>query len=218
MVAVVFFALFAAALVLVPALFCGASASFVFAATPEAPLSDVQSLLNQATNILRSRGIPVEQRRAQLRGLAEQHLDLDGMARSALGARWEGLSDSQQSEYAQLFAAFMEDAYLNRIQGYLDLRFRFVGQTMNGPNHARVETYVVQTNGESTRVNFDLELKGGEWKVYDVEINSISIISNYRAQFNRVINDRGFDVLMSDLRRKQKELAGLLGQPQESRQ
>jgi phospholipid transport system substrate-binding protein len=214
----VFFALFAAAFLLTPVLFCGASADFVFAATPEAPLSEVQSLLDQATNILRSRGIPVEQRRAQLRSLAEQHLDLDAMARFALGARWQDLSDSQRREYVQLFAAFMEDAYLNRIQGYLDLRFRFVGQTMDGLNRARVETDVVESNGESTRLNFDLELKGGEWKVYDVEINTISIMSNYRAQFDRVIKSRGFDALMNDLRRKQKELAGLLGQLQKSQQ
>ena len=110
MVDALFCALFALALLLVPAVFCDTGAALVLAATPEAPLSDVQSLLNQATDILRSRGISVEQRRAQLRSLAEQHLDLAAMARSALGARWEGLSDSQRREYVQLFAAVMEDA------------------------------------------------------------------------------------------------------------
>ena len=69
-----------------------------------------------------------------------------------------------------------------------------------------------------SRLNFELELTGKEWKVYDVEINKVSIISNYRVQFDRVINNRGFDGLMSELRRKQKELADLLAQPRESRQ
>jgi len=88
---------------------------------------------------------------------------------------------------------------------------------MKGLDHAQVETYVVQTDGETTRLNFELELKGEAWKVYDFEIDTISMVGNYRAQFNRVIKDRGFDALMSELRQKQRELAHLLGQPRESR-
>jgi phospholipid transport system substrate-binding protein len=169
-------------------------------------------------HILQIQGIPVEQRRAQLRGLAERYLDFPIMARSALGTHWQDLSDSQRSDYVQLFTAFIEDAYLNRIQGYLDLKFTFVGQTLNGTDHARVDTYVVQTNGETTRLNFELELKGEDWRIYDVEINGVSMIGNYRIQFERVINDHGFDALISQLSVKQKELANLLGHPAESKQ
>jgi phospholipid transport system substrate-binding protein len=187
-------------------------------ASPEPPLSNVQTLVNQATHILQIQGIPVEQRRAQLRGLAERYLDFPVMARSALGKHWQDLSDSQRRDYVQLFTAFIEDAYLNRIQGYLDLKFTFVGQTLNGTDHARVDTNVVQTNGETTRLNFELELKGEEWRIYDVEINGVSMIGNYRNQFERVINGHGFDALISQLGVKQKELANLLGHPAESKQ
>jgi phospholipid transport system substrate-binding protein len=194
------------------------SASPEPALSPEPPLSNVQTLVGQATHILQIPGLPVEQRRAQLRGLAEQHLDLPLMARSALGARWQGLPDSQRRDYVQLFTAFIEDAYLSRIQGYLNLKFTFVGQTLNGTDHAQVNTYVVQTNGDTTKLNFELERKGQEWRIYDVEINGISMIGNYRIQFERVIKDQGFDALMSTLDRKQKELASLLGQPAKSKQ
>lgn len=190
----------------------------ICSASPEPPLSNVQTLVDQATHILQIPGLPVEQRRAQLRGLAEQHLDFPVMARSALGAHWQGLSDSQRRDYVQLFTAFIEDAYLNRIQGYVNLKFTFVGQTLNGTDHARVDTYVVQTNGETTRLNFELELKGDEWRIYDVDINGVSMIGNYRIQFERVINDHGFDALISQLGLKQKELANLLGHPAESKQ
>jgi phospholipid transport system substrate-binding protein len=140
------------------------------------------------------------------------------MASAALGTHWQGLSDRQRRDYVQLFTAFIEDAYLNRIQGYLDLKFTFVGQTPNGTDHAQVDTYVVQTNGETTKLNFELELKGDNWRIYDVQINGVSMIGNYRIQFERVINDRGFDALMSKLGRKQQELANLLGHPAESKQ
>jgi phospholipid transport system substrate-binding protein len=209
-------ALVASALLLTPAAFLAPGS--VSSASPEPPLSNVQTLVDQATHILQIPGIPVEQRRAQLRGLAERHLDFPVMARSALGTRWQDLSDSQRRDYVQLFTAFSEDAYLNRIQGYLDLRFTFVGQTLNGTDRAQVDTYVVQPNGETTNLNFDLELKGEEWRIYDVEINAVSMIGNYRIQFDRVINDQGFDALMSKLGRKQKELANLLGHPPESKQ
>lgn len=192
--------------------------SSVSSASPEPPLSNVQTLVDQATHILQIPGISVEQRRAQLRSLAEQHLDFPLMARSALGARWQDLPDSQRRDYVQLFTAFIEDAYLSRIQGYLDLKFTFVGQTLSGTDRAQVDTYVVQTNGETTKLNFDLELKGQEWRIYDVEINDISMIGNYRIQFQRVINEHGFDALMSQLDRKQKELASLLGRPPGSKQ
>jgi phospholipid transport system substrate-binding protein len=215
----VFGALLAGVLLLVPVTIRNLGSVVGYAAVPETPLSNVQSVLNQATDILRTRGISVEQRRAQLRALAEQHLDFPAMARSALGAHWETLSNSQRHDYVPLFTAFIEDAYLNRIQEYLDLKFKYVGETMKGLDHAQVETYVVQTNAETTSLNFELELKGGvEWKVYDVEIDTISMVGNYRAQFNRVIKDRGFDALLSELRQKQRELEHLLGQRRESRQ
>jgi phospholipid transport system substrate-binding protein len=186
--------------------------------SPEPPLSNVQTLVDQATHILQIPDLPVEQRRAQLRRLAEQHLDFPLMARSALGARWQDLPDSQRRDYVQLFTAFIEDAYLSRIQGYLNLKFTFVGQTLNGTDHAQVNTYVVQTNGDTTKLNFELERKGPEWRIYDVQINGISMIGNYRIQFERVIKDHGFDALMNTLDRKQKELASLLGQPAKSKQ
>jgi phospholipid transport system substrate-binding protein len=214
---VVFSALIAGAPLWVGLPHCNSGGALVFAAVPEAPLSNVQSVLNETSDILRNSGISIEQRRALLRSLAEQHLDFLAMARSALGARWLDLSDSQRRDYVQLFTAFIEDAYLNRIQGYLDLKFTFVGQTMNGLDRAQVKTYVVQTNGEMTKLDFDLELKGDEWKVYDAEIDGISMIGNYRAQFDRLIKNQGFDALMGELRRKQRELADLLGQPRESR-
>jgi len=210
--------LIVSALLFVPATFFTLSSVSFASPEPEPPLSNVQTLVDQATHILKLPGIPVEQRRAQLRGLAEQHLDFPVMGRSALGPHWQELSDSQRRNYVQLFTAFIEDAYLNRIQGYLDLKFTFVGQTLSGADHARVDTYVVQTNGERTKLNFELELKGDEWRIYDVDINGVSMIGNYRIQFERVINDQGFDALMSKLVRKQKELASLLGHPAESKQ
>jgi len=189
----------------------------ISSASPEPPLSNVKTLVDEATHILQIPGISVEQRRAQLRSLAEPHLDLPVMARSALDTHWQDLSDSQRRDFIQLFTAFIEDAYLNRIQGYLDLKFTFVGQTINGTDHAQVDTYVVQTNGDTTKLNFELELKGEEWRIYDVKINGVSMIGNYRIQFDRVIKEQGFDALMSKLGRKQKELANLLGHSAESK-
>jgi phospholipid transport system substrate-binding protein len=214
MIRAVFVALVVGAPLLILAALLSPDAVCVPAAASETAMSNVQSWLNQATDILRTPAIPVEERRARLRALAEQHLDLAAMAHSALGTHWQELSDSQRRDFVQLFTAFIEDAYLNRIQGYLDLRFHFVGQTMTGSNRAQVKTYVVETNGDRTDVAFDLEQQGAEWKIYDVDIGSISMINNYRNQFDHVIRGQGFDALMRVMQQKQKELADLLGHPQ----
>jgi len=106
----VFGALFTGVLLLVPFTIRNLGSVVGHAAVAEKPLSNVTSVLNQATDILRTPGISVEQRRAQLRALAEQHLDFPAMARSALGAHLETLSDSQRHDYVLLFTAFIEDA------------------------------------------------------------------------------------------------------------
>ncbi len=187
-----------------------------YGAAPQTPMAVVQSVLNQATSILQAPGLSVEKRREALRDLAQAHLDFDNMARSALGDHWRDLSDSQRRQYVRLFTAFIEDAYLNKIQGFVRLTFQYVRETMDGPARAEVQTLVLQTDEEPIRLDFELEREGPGWKVYDVSIDSVSMVSNYRGQFNRVIDNQGFDALMNILQAKQKELASLLGREQGS--
>lgn len=155
--------------------------------------------------------MPVGQRRRALHDLAGSHFDFADMARSALGYHWHNLSEDQRVEFTGLFAAFLEDAYLDRIQDYSDLQVKVTGEQADGAGYARVGTRMVRPEQEPIAVTFSLKLEDRDWKVYDLAFDSISVVANYRNQLSRVINNQGFPALMSKLRQKQAELAALLG-------
>lgn len=184
------------------------------AATSPEPMAEIKVVVDQAVAILRDRQMGLPERRRKLRDLAENHFEFPQMARSAIGYHWNDLSDSQREEYTRLFSAFIEAAYLDKIQGYVDLEFQFVGQTITGSHYAEVTANVLQPDSEPINIKFELQREPGGWKIYDVLIDGISMVENYRNQFDRVIKRNGFNVLMSEMRLKEKELSELLGKPE----
>jgi len=174
------------------------------------PMAVTQEMVNRALEIMANKAAPLQQRRRDLREVVENQFDFTEMSRSALGYHWRNLSPDQRNQFTQLFTAFIEEAYLNKIQDYSGQQVRFDGQTPLGQGYMQINTAIVQPDKSPIAVNYLLEQKGDSWKIYDVTVDAISIIANYRNQFNRVINEKGFSQLMADLRQKQQELASLL--------
>jgi phospholipid transport system substrate-binding protein len=174
-------------------------------------MSVTQTMVNQALQILGSKATPLPQRRRQLRDLVEQNFNFATMSRSALGYNWRSLSPDQRAQFTKLFTAFIEVAYLDKIQDYQGQQVKFTGQHSLGDGYAEVDTKIVQAGKSPIAVNYLLEQTGGSWKIYDVTVEAISIIANYRNQFNRVINEKGFNQLLADLQAKQQQLSSLLG-------
>lgn len=170
-----------------------------------------QNVVNHALQILGSSSTPLPQRRRQLRDLVEQNFDFATMSRSALGYNWRSLSPDQRARFTKLFTAFIEVAYLDKIQDYQGQQVQFSGQHSLGEGYTEVDTKIVQGGKSPISVNYLLAQKDGTWKIYDVTVEAISIIANYRNQFNRVISQKGFDQLMADLQAKQEQLSSLLG-------
>jgi len=171
-----------------------------------------RTMVNQALQILGSGSTPLPQRRRQLRDLVEQNFNFATMSRSALGYNWRSLTPDQRAQFTKLFTAFIEVAYLDKIQDYQGQQVQFVGQHSLGEGYAEVDTKIVQAGKSPISVNYLLEQQDGTWKIYDVTVEAISIIANYRNQFNRVISQKGFDQLMADLQAKQQQLSSLLGE------
>ena len=186
--------------------------SVVHGATGGDPMATVRSTVSQVLNILNDHQSPQQVRRQRLIEVVAGHFDFADMARSSMGYHWSSPTPDQQTRFVGLFTAFMEDAYLNKIEDYSGQKIEFVGQTANGADESEVSTRVVQPNGqEPVLVNYSLKQDSGEWKVHDVAVDSISITANYRNQFNRVINNQGFDTLMTEMQSKQQELIASLG-------
>lgn len=190
------------------------AATFVAPAQSLATISAqaaVSQVINQAMPVLRDKQTPLPARRRQLQGLLESHFDFQDMARIALGYHWRGLNPEQRTEFTQLFTAFIENAYLSKIQDYSGQDVMVLDQKSEGPGFARVRSQIVQAGKQPIKVDYLVRQMSDDWKIYDVTVDNISIIENYRNQFNRVINDQGFAKLMADMRAKQQQLQASLG-------
>jgi phospholipid transport system substrate-binding protein len=182
------------------------------AVAPQDPMEQARGLVEQTIAILQNPRLTLTEERRQLRALAEPHFDFEGMARSTLGYHWRNLTSDQRQEFVALFTAFMEDAALSKIQEYSGQRLEFIREVPIEPGYMQVQGRVLQTNGaQPIPVAFMSRQIDGQWKVYDLTVDNISVIANYRNQFNRVINDQGFAQLMAVMKQKQIELAALLG-------
>lgn len=175
------------------------------------PVETVNEVVNKSLPVLRDKRTPLPQRRRQLRTLLEQHFDFADMSRIALGYHWKELNVTQRAQFTQLFTAFIENAYLSKIQDYSGQDVNVLGQNSEGEGFSRVRTQIVQQGKQPIKVDYLLRNMSGDWKIYDVTVDAISIIANYRNQFNRVINDQGFAKLMNDMRVKQQQLQASMG-------
>jgi len=181
------------------------------ASVDDGAMAMTQGLVRRSLQIMRNTNASVTQRRRDLRAVLEGHFDFAEMSRSALGYHWRKLTPQQRDEFTSLFKAFIEDAYLSKIQDYKGQDVQFIRERRLEAGYVEIDSKIVQAGKDPIPVNYLLEQKNGGWMIYDVTVDAISIIANYRNQFNRVINEQGFPKLMSDLRAKQQQLASLLG-------
>ncbi len=175
-------------------------------------MATTQTFVNQALQILRDKQKSVIQKRRELKSLIEARFDATEMARSTLGYHWRSLTPDQRSSFTQVFTDFIEAAYLDKVQDYSGQNVQFGQSRSLGQGYAAVDSTIVDPGKQPIPVTYLLSQSGNEWKVYDVTVDNISIIANYRNQFNRVINEQGFPKLMADLRAKSQQLGSELGQ------
>jgi len=207
----------ALAMILAIAMFAVAVIPARTAIAPPDPIEQARGLVQQAIAILENPRLTLQEERRQLRALAEPYFDFEGMARSTLGYHWRTLTSGQREQFVTLFTAFMEDAALSKIQEYSGQRVEFTRETPIADGYMQVQGHAILNNGsQPIPIGFMCHQIDGSWKVYDLTVDNISVMANYRNQFNRVINDQGFDHLMAVMRQKQLELAEMLGNKREN--
>jgi phospholipid transport system substrate-binding protein len=205
-------ALLQASVAIVALGFVCATASFARAAND--PMTVVKTVVNQALTVLKDQQTPLAQRQEKLRDLVDDNFDFTAMSRSALGYHWRKISPEQRKEFTNAFTAFVQDSYLSRMQDYSGQRVEVLRSRSQGDGYAEVMSRIVQNGKQPVPVDYMLHRMNDNWRIYDVTVDNISIIANYRNQFNRVVNNQGFDKLLQDLKNKQAELAARLGTSQ----
>lgn len=140
-----------------------------------------------------------KERRDRLNEIISARFDFAEMARRSLGAEWRRITPEQQQEFVELFTELLRNAYTGNIESYKGEKVSYTRETRD-ENYAVVETILQSPDGAQYAIDYRLQLFDGEWKVYDVVIENISMVNNYRAQFTRVINRSTFDGLLRALR------------------
>jgi phospholipid transport system substrate-binding protein len=165
------------------------------------PMEEIQQTIQQVLSVVRNTANSDEQRTEMLRETLMPRFDWFEMARQTLGKHWS-VAAGRENEFIGAFATFLGNSYAGNISSYKDEKILFVQESIDS-NRAQVKTKIVPDKGEPTSVNYRLHRVEGHWKIYDVVVDDISIVVNYRSQFNRILNRGTFDDLLNQLRAKE---------------
>jgi len=168
------------------------------------PTDQTRETVDKVLGILQS-GANGDQRRQQLRDTIYPRFDFPEMAKRSLGSHWSRRTPQEQQEFTKVFTGLLESSYVDKIETFNGEKVVYAREQVDG-NNAEVFTKVVTKKGEEFSINYKLHRVGGEWKVYDVVVEDISLVNNYRSQFNRILANASFDELMKKLQQKAPDM------------
>jgi phospholipid transport system substrate-binding protein len=172
-----------------------------------APLDTVQANVNKVLDVLRDPNLKGESakgtKKEKLEAIYEQMFDGVELSMRTMGGNWKKLNPAQQKEFVQLYRQILEKAYIDKILSYTNEKIVFPKESMVSNNQAEVQTKVI-TSSKEIPIFYKVILKGGTWKVYDVVIENVSLVQNYRSQFNSILAKNTPDQLLEILRKKVK--------------
>ncbi|PYM81949.1 MAG: organic solvent tolerance ABC transporter substrate-binding protein [Candidatus Rokuibacteriota bacterium] len=144
------------------------------------------------------------ERRALVREIAEVTFDWTETAKRALARHWQPLTSAERQEFVKLFGGLLERSYISKIENYHGERIQYANEVVDG-DLALVHTKLITKQGAEVPIEYRMIRRGDRWLVYDVVIESVSLISNYRTQFNTIIQTSSFQELVRKMRAKQDE-------------
>ena len=179
------------------------------------PTDTVREYTDAVVRVLEDPALKVDDRRAErraaVRKIAIDIFDVQETARRALGPHWQQRSPEERAEFVQLFADLLERSYIGKIEMYSGGdRIQYLAETAEG-DQATVRTKIVTKSGTEIPVDYRMHRVGERWLVYDVAIEGVSLVANYRAQFARIIQASSFRGLMDKLAAKKEEALGADG-------
>ena len=170
-----------------------------------APLDLVRTTVDRAIQILKDPKLSSPDKKKErvdrLREALDAIFDYEEMAKRALGYHWRQRTPPEQEEFVKLFREFLERVYSDKIGLYGGEQVRFGREVMDN-EFAQVESTIIQPKGEEIAVVYKLRQVNSQWKVYDAIVENISIVNNYRSQFDRVISSSSYEALVKRLRGK----------------
>jgi phospholipid transport system substrate-binding protein len=180
--------------------------AFTLSAGPVSAGAPTDQLRKQVDEVVRVLDDPAlkgktAERRDAVRRIAGEVFDYNEMARRSLGTHWNARTPEERQEFVTLFSDLLDRAYFSKIDMYQGEKVRYGSETMDG-DQATVKTAIVGKDGKEIPVDYRMHQSNGRWAVYDVSIQGVSLVNNYRTQFNRVVTTESYESLLQRLRDK----------------
>ena len=187
------------------ALAAGAMLSLLVGAPAWAgPTEQLREYTDQVIKILDDPALARGDRRAAVRKIAHEAFDVTETARRVLARHWQARTPAERDEFTQLFADLLERTYIARLDEYGGERIRYVGESIDG-ELATVRARIVTRAGTEVPVESRMVRRGERWLIYDVLIENVSLVANYRSQFDRIVRSSSYEELVRRLKRKRDE-------------
>lgn len=173
------------------------------AAAPSAT-DQVQGTVDRVIELLKNKELDPVKRRGMLSSLIRKRFDFTLMSRQVLATNWNKASPDEKERFVGLFSDLLESTYMERIEAYTDERVEYVNEKVR-ENRSIVDTIIV-TKSVDVPISYKMVLKGDEWFVYDVVIEEVSLIRNYRSSYREIVMKDGIGGLLKRMEEKVKEL------------
>jgi len=194
-----------AAVIMVLAILLAVSATLSYAGVPT---DSMKTTVDEVLRIVRDNELKqprkATERRQMLEQVVDARFDYREMSRRALGAPWNNLSDQEQQEFVGLFRTLLTNSYANKIETYSGEGVQYLNERME-KEYAEVRTKVLSGKTEIP-LDYRLINKTNDWRVYDVVVDGISLVNNYRGQFTKIIQSSSYHDLVEQLRKKSEKL------------
>ena len=168
----------------------------------ENPLDVVRNGTDQVIRILKEYPQDTQARREKIRAVVDKYFDFEGVSRLALGPQWNRQPPEKQQEFAREFSRLLFSKYIENIEDYANQNISY-SQRKIGPEHVVVEAVV---GGQA--IDYALHFRNGNWTVYDVSVGGLSLVINYRSQFDQMLANGSFDNVLMTLKQKVAQRCG----------
>lgn len=174
------------------------------------PTEQVRPTLDEVLNILTDSSLNGDahkvERRAKVMGIIKKSFDFREMSRRVLGKTWKEISPGDQDHFTELMTKLLENVYIGKLESYSGQKIDYVGEKIK-KNKALVST-TIENNNQKIPLHYILINTSSKWMVYDINIDGVSLVKNYRQQFKSVLKREQFSGLVKELEQMNKDLAG----------
>lgn len=181
------------------------TATTAFASVTDTVRKTVDDVITIVSNKEMKKKSNEYKRRVAIKKAIASVFDSEEMARRTLGKHWNQRSPQERKQFVELFATLLENSYAGKIESYNNERIVYIREQIDG-SFAEVKSKVITPKKDEYTLDYRLLQKGSKWVVYDIVIEGVSLVSNYRTQFNKIISTNGYPELVKKLQNKSNEL------------